>query len=186
MSSDVRASSKAAARELASVDSAAGRVVSELLPLVLAELPALLDAVTGPMSRLEPTVGAALREARAEALSAAEAAVGLVIAETEARLRDLPSDPDGALAQRMRLLARQVGRARRLRGEPLWPLFPAYRRGALLGWRRIATLARRTELPPAVLVRSREAVFGLVEDLTTATVDGYVHEREAAAQPRRR
>ena len=90
MSSDVRASSKAATRELASVDSAAGRVVSELLPLVLAELPALLDAVAGPMSRLEPTVGAALREARAEALSAAEAAVGLVIAETEARLRDLP------------------------------------------------------------------------------------------------
>ena len=164
------------------VDPAADPVMADLLPRVLAELPALLDAAVGPVSRLDTRIGTALWEARAEALSVAETAVGHVLAEAAARLHDPMSHPDSALADRMRPLARHLGRDRRLRGEPLSPLLPAYRRGALLGWRRIAAFARQQQLSPAVLVKVREAVFRLAEDLSTATVDGYVHQRAAADQ----
>jgi hypothetical protein len=157
---------------------AAGRLLSDLLPRVLDDLPALLDDATGPSARLDPMVDRALTASRAEVLPLAEAAVRHLVEETTARLRPGTAGPDDDPLQQLRSLARHLGRERRLRDAPPGPLLSAYRVGARLGWRRIAGLARQVGLPAAAVVRLGEAVFRLVEDLIDATADGYAHEQE--------
>jgi hypothetical protein len=165
---------------------ASGRLVAELQPRILAGLPALLEEAVGPAARLDARIADALRERRGDVLTVADAVVRHLVAETAASLLTPGREQRSALTGQLRELAREVGRDRRASDATPWSVLAAYRTAARIAWRRIASLTRQLQLPPAAMVSLGEAVFGLVEDVSAATVDGWIDEQQRSGSARER
>jgi hypothetical protein len=162
--------------------------LSDVLPALLADLPDLLDEVATALSALDPGYAEFLSGGRDEVLPAAEFAIAYLVAEAGECLgqhgvslrADRPGE-DVAWA-----LFEELGRDQWRRDAPLRTLLSAYQVGGRVGWRRISRVAVGLELPPEALVALAEAVFQLVDDLSTATIAGYVDEQAQSATERER
>lgn len=159
--------------------------LSDLLPAFLADLPELLDEVAGTLSDLDPAYGGFLASGRDEVLPAAEFAIQHLVAEAAAALEDdelRPGDHnDVAWA-----LFEELGRDQWRRDQPIRTLLSAYQLGGRVGWRRIAAVAVDAGAGGRTLVVLADAVFRLVDELSTATISGYVEEQAQSATERER
>jgi len=162
--------------------------LSTLLPALLADLPDLLDEVAAALGELDPSYAAFLSGGRDEVLPAAEFAIAYLVAEAGECLGQRAVDvaADRAGEDVAWALFEELGRDQWRRDSPLRTLLSAYQVGGRVGWRRISTVAVRLELPPDALVALAEAVFRLVDDLSTATIAGYVDEQAQSATERER
>lgn len=83
----------------------------------------------------------------------------------------------GGLSEQSAEYFRDLGRSEALVGRSHDVLLSAYRVGALAGWHRIVLATEREPLPPEVIARLAETIFGFADQLARLSSEGY-----AAAQ----
>lgn len=81
-----------------------------------------------------------------------------------------------------------LGRAEMLAGRSLDSLLAAYRLGARVAWRRLASAGEGAKLEPRTLYLLAESIFAYIDELSAESIEGYAQEQAAAAgeQQRRR
>jgi PucR-like helix-turn-helix protein len=137
------------------------------------ELPALADEIVAAVSEgvpdyarpLEGPFGRALRAGVEEALGQFMAAI---------------QDPEAARATGRETYV-NLGRGEMRAGRSLDALLAAYRIGARVAWRRLASAGERAGLPPATLYALAEAIFAYIDELSADSIEGYAREQAAAA-----
>jgi hypothetical protein len=80
----------------------------------------------------------------------------------------------------------ELGREQWRRDQPVRLLLSAYQLGGRVTWRRIAAVAVRQSLPTGALVALAEALFRLVDEISAATISGFVEEQAQSASERER
>ncbi len=80
----------------------------------------------------------------------------------------------------------QLGRGEQRQGRTLDSLLAAYRVGARVAWRRIATAGRRAGLGAEPLTLLAEAIFAYIDELSADSVDGYAEAQAEVEDVRRR
>jgi hypothetical protein len=160
--------------------------LSELLPAFLADLPDLLDEVGGALRELEPTYTEFLVGGRDEVLPAAEFAVQYLVADAARCLEDESVHVLGDRNEVAWALFEELGRDQWRRDQPVRTLLAAYQLGGRVGWRRIAAVAVERNAPSETLVALAEAVFRLIDELSAATISGFVEEQAQSATERER
>jgi len=84
--------------------------------------------------------------------------------------------PGGPPEERARVY-RALGRGELAEGRSLDALQAAYRLGARVAWRRYARVARRVGLGPDLVVTLAEAIFAHIDEMTSASVQGYAEAK---------
>lgn len=82
-----------------------------------------------------------------------------------------------------------LGRGEMRAGRTLDALLAAYRLGARVAWRRLASAGEQAGLDPATLYLVAESIFAYIDEISAASAEGYAREQAAAAgelQRRRR
>jgi hypothetical protein len=97
----------------------------------------------------------------------------------------LVRDPDAGREQSREVYV-SLGRGELRQGRSLDSLQAAYRVGARVAWRRLATAGLRAELEPKVLTLLAEAIFAYIDELSADSVEGYSEARSAVEGERQR
>src|SRR5512144_272939 len=93
-----------------------------------------------------------------------------------------PADTDEpALTGSDRQFYVALGRNELRQGRSLGALLTAYRVGARVAFRRVATLAREAGLEPDALIPLAEATFTYIEELSAASIEGFAAEQASRA-----
>jgi len=103
-----------------------------------------------------------------------------------AHFLDLPGTTQPAASGRAREIYVALGRGELLAGRTLEALLAAYRIGARIAFRRFAELARQEGLPDDMLVPLAVATFAYIDELSTASIEGYTAEQFTRAGERDR
>ena len=80
----------------------------------------------------------------------------------------------------------QLGRGEWRQGRPLDALLSAYRVGARVAWRRFALIGAEAGLDTGGLVALAELVFAHIDELSSASADGYAAEQSEGSRERER
>ena len=150
------------------------RVAAALRP----ELPALADEIIEAISHgvpgyARPLEGPFGRGLRAGVEQALEQFLGLV------------ERPDAARGAGREVYV-ALGRGEMRAGRSLDALLAAYRLGARVAWRRLASAGERAGLEPATLYGLAESIFAYIDELSGESIEGYAAEQAAAAGERQR
>ncbi|MCX5043743.1 helix-turn-helix domain-containing protein [Aldersonia sp. NBC_00410] len=86
----------------------------------------------------------------------------------------------------VQLVFEQIGRLQWRHGRDLTVLLTAYQVGARAAWREVSTIALEMRLSSEVLAALAEAVFVFVDQLSSASANGYVLEQSEAVAERER
>jgi DNA-binding PucR family transcriptional regulator len=165
--------------------------LSALMPALRADLPDLLDDVAAALAQVDPAYAEFLAGGRDEVLPAAEYAISLLVSEAAEVLGEPALGLEGGAAAAESAdvafaLFEALGRDQWRRDQPVRLLLSAYQLGGRVTWRRIAAVAMRQALPTEALVALAEAVFRLVDEISAATISGFVEEQAQSATERER
>src|SRR5215210_5731397 len=80
-----------------------------------------------------------------------------------------------------RELYAELGRGEAREGRSLEALLAAYRIGARVAWRRAAARARELDMGDEVLALLAESIFAYIDELSSASAEGFAREQSAAA-----
>ena len=152
--------------------------LKSMLPLLVAELPAVLDEVSRLLREEWTDYADFLDRHRAEVATAGAAALGQMLTDGPDGGSDEP-DLVGSLFE-------EIGRAQWQRGNRLTLLLSAYQTGARTTWRQISRIAVEQGVPAAELALLADSLFGFVDQLSTASARGYAAEQSEAAAGRER
>jgi len=160
-----------------------------LTPLVSAlrqELPALLDDVAAAMRSVDDEYAAFLAADRALVLAAAQGAMEELVGAAEHCLTGVFDPAVGAEDGQHRadvalVLFEEAGRDQRRRDLPLRRLLMAYQIGGRVAWRHVSAVAMAQEVPSDAIAALAEAVFRLVDRISSVTVDGFLKEQAESA-----
>jgi len=150
------------------------------------ELPALLDDVAGAMRAIDEDYAQFLTTDRSLVLAAAQGAMEELVDAAEGCLtgafdaavgvEDGEHHADVAL-----VLFEEAGRDQWRRDLPLRRLLTAYQVGGRVAWRHISSVAMALEVPSDALAALAEAVFRLVDRISSVTMDGFLREQAESA-----
>jgi PucR-like helix-turn-helix protein len=171
------------------VDSSRGNAsLTTLLPQLLADMPGLLDEVGGALARADPGYAEYLVRCREEVLPAARLAVQHMVDDAVECLDGTRSVSSSTLRRpeerAAMVLFEEVGRDQWRQGLPLRTLLSAYQLGGRVGWRRLSAVAVRAALPADELAALAEAAFRLLDQISAATIAGFVDEQTQSAAAR--
>src|SRR4051812_2215937 len=107
------------------------------------------------------------------------AAMRLGVEEALARFGDLIRG--GASADGATDVYRALGRGEVRQGRSLEALLAAYRVGARVAWRRVATVGLDAGLAPETLVLFAEAIFAYIDELSAESAEGFAREQAEQA-----
>jgi len=99
---------------------------------------------------------------------------------------DLPGTTKPAVTGPEREIYAALGRGELRAGRTLEALLAAYRIGARVAFRRFADLARAAGLEPDALVPLAVATFAYIDELSSASIEGFTAEQYAHAEARDR
>jgi hypothetical protein len=156
-----------------------------LIPTLTAELPQMIDEVLDLVADEWPDYARFVAEDPDDSLRIAEIALHRLVGIAER----LPREPSAARTLESRAeheAFEEVGRLEWREGRSLASLMSAYRAGARVAWRHISRAAVTRGLDPAAVASLAEAIFIFVEELSSASADGYVDEQRATAAERER
>jgi hypothetical protein len=156
-----------------------------ILPLLVAELPGVLDEV-GQLLRDGWSDYAEFLDRHREEVAAAGAMALSRIVEISDRGVELGRSPGTEEPDVVSTLFEEIGRVQWQRGNRLTLLLSAYQTGARAAWRQIARVAVEQEVPAAELAVLADGLFGFVDQLSSASARGYVAEQSEAAAGRER
>jgi len=154
--------------------------LGDLVPILVDELPAVIDEVVEELDAEWPDYAVLLHEDSDVVRETAEAALHRLVALAE------QGPGNGSQSPETTALFEEVGRMEWREGRALATLLSAYRAGARVTWGRISRAALHRGVAPEALVLLAEAVFVFVEDLSNASARGYVDEQHATAVERER
>lgn len=151
---------------------------SRVADLIEPELGAITEEILATIARevpeyarpLEGRFGRGIRTGVGEALSQFVALV---------------RDPDAGREQGREVYI-ALGRGEQRQGRTLDSLLAAYRVGARVAWRRIATACRRADLEAEPLTLLAEAMFAYIDELSADSADGYAEAQAEVEDVRRR
>src|SRR5512134_3058876 len=149
------------------------------LPRTVAErlhpqLPSVVNEVVARIADEVPSYGRPLEGSFGQDVrTGAEVALGRFLAPAE---RDEP-----ALTGADRQFYVALGRHELRQGRSLGALLSAYRVGARVAFRRVATLAREAGLEADALIPLAEATFTYIEELSAASIEGFAAEQASRA-----
>jgi hypothetical protein len=156
-----------------------------ILPRLTAELPEMIDEVVELLSDDWPDYAKFVAEDPVDSLRIAEIAL-LRLVKIAERLphgsAPAPAFEDPAEHDAFQ----EVGRLEWREGRSLASLMSAYRAGARVAWRHISQTGVQLGLDPASVASLAEAVFVFMEELSSASADGYVDEQRATSAERER
>ncbi|MGI9000912.1 MAG: PucR family transcriptional regulator [Pseudonocardia sp.] len=150
---------------------AADTWLRELAPAIAARLPAILDEVRELLADRHPDYAAFLAEQIDEVAAAAESFVGRLIG----------SDPGSGVEQ---ALFEEIGRLHHGQGRDVISLLAAYRTGATVAWRHVSEAALALDAPVDAVAGLAGVVFAAVDQLSSASLHGYLSEQTDAAHAR--
>jgi hypothetical protein len=101
------------------------------------------------------------------------------------RFLELVEDPSRQ-SPRTRRVYVELGRGEYREGRSLDALLAAYRVGARVAWRRAAETGSAAGIPQATLFDLGESIFAYIDELSSASAEGYALEQSAAAGERER
>jgi hypothetical protein len=107
------------------------------------------------------------------------------VAEALRQFVALIRDPEGGRGMGREVYV-ELGRGELRQGRTLDSLQAAYRVGARVAWRRLATAGRKADLDPEVLSLLAEAIFAYIDELSADSVEGYTEAQSEAEGERRR
>jgi hypothetical protein len=136
------------------------------------ELPALADEIMAALREGVPDYARPLEGPFALGLRAGVEGALRQFVEMIERPGDLP--PSRAAYERL-------GRGEMRAGRTLDALLAAYRLGARVAWRRLASAGVQAGLAPEVLYRLAESIFAYIDELSAASVEGYASEQSVTA-----
>ncbi len=143
-------------------------VATRTIAAVTAEVPDYTGALSGSMGR---NIEAAVRMALAGFL------------ELAAGARDAdPSTPLGPTLEG----AYDLGRGEARNGRSMDALLAAYRVGARVAWRELASSAAQVDLDARTMARFAELVFAYIDELSAASVAGHTDELSTSGRARER
>jgi PucR C-terminal helix-turn-helix domain len=146
---------------------------AEVADVLRPELPALADEIVGELSRGVPDYARPLEGPFGQALRyGVEEALGRFTTMVEDPRADRDEGRDVYL---------NLGRGEMRAGRSLDALLAAYRLGARVAWRRLATAGERAGLSPRTLYALAEAIFAYIDELSAESIEGYAREQAAAA-----
>jgi len=156
-----------------------------MLPLLVDALPDLLEEV-GALLRAEwPEYADFLDVHRDEVAGAGAVALASIVEMTEHTSSPPRRGPDDEPDVVGTLFA-EIGRAQWRRGNPLTMLLSAYQTGARAAWQQISRIAIDRRVPATEVAILADALFGFVDQLSSASADGYLAEQNEAAASRER
>src|SRR5215218_2461829 len=151
----------------------------EAYPALVPHLPTLTDEIVAAIADGVPEYAAALEGPVGPAVRrGVEAALGQFV--------EMARRPgSGRAAGRDVYVA--LGREEVREGRTLEALLAAYRIGARVAWRRLATAGLEAGLSPQTLVVLAESIFAYIDELSAESADGYAREQaERAGEVERR
>jgi hypothetical protein len=157
----------------------------QLLPMLTAELPQMIDEVVDLLMDEWPDYAKFVAEDPDDSLRIAEIALFRLVKIAERLPHDAtpaPAFEDIAEYQAFE----EVGRLEWRDGRSLASLMSAYRAGARVAWRHISQTGVQLGLDPASVASLAEAVFIFMEELSSASAHGYVDEQRTTSAERER
>jgi hypothetical protein len=155
----------------------------ELAKVLLPELPGLADEILAALRAnipeyhrpMQGVFGSTVRNAIEEALRQFVDQLG-----PPAHARPATAPP----ARPGRSVYVELGRGELRAGRRLDALQMAYRLGARISWRRLASVARGAGVDPDQLSLLAESIFAYIDELSAESVEGYAREQAAHASER--
>jgi hypothetical protein len=157
-------------------DPGGSRTVPDLLPSLVAVVPAMLADVAVEMREVAPEYAAVLADRDAEVLEAAVAAMQRLVAQ--AGEADPPASGPDPAARTVQALFEEVGRSQWRAGYPLPTLLAAFQVGARVARRHLSGAVLAGGVDPVRLAALAGAVVQLVDQLSSASAAGYLAEQE--------
>ncbi|MDQ3762772.1 MAG: helix-turn-helix domain-containing protein [Actinomycetota bacterium] len=155
----------------------------DLVPAIIDRLPAILADVRELLVEQEPDYARFLAEEFDEVVAAAEGFIARLVGLAE---RD-PSTMAPQLASGVeQVLFEEIGRIHYVQQRDVTSLLAAYRTGAAVAWRHVADTALQLGVPAEAFAGLAAAVFAAVEQLSSASLQGYVRAQTTAAHARER
>jgi hypothetical protein len=167
-------------------DSSSGHVhddpnhIADLVPLLVARLPAILAEVGEQLADQHPDYARFLAAEFDEIAVAAEGFVARLVERAVSGQEAAAGDS----ARVEQALFEEIGRVHHRQGRDLVPLLAAYRTGATVAWQHMAHAALGTGVSAEEFATLAAAVFAAVDQLSEASMRGYVCEQSASASAR--
>lgn len=158
--------------------------LSELVSAVIDRLPVILAEVHEVLGEEHPDYAAFLAEELDEVIEAAEGFAGKLVGFVDAASDGTESAAGTARVEQA--LFEEIGRLHRQQGHDVTSLLAAYRTGSTVAWRHVAQAALKLAIPNETVVGLATTVFNAVEQLSSASLRGYVDEQSDSARDRER
>jgi hypothetical protein len=155
--------------------------VHELVPAVVGRLPAILAEVRELLAEQQSDYAAFLTEGIEEVLGAAEGFIARLIGLAD---RDPSTMAPQLASSAEQTLFEEIGRIHYQQQRDLTPLLAAYRTGATVAWRHVADTALQLGVPAEAFAGLATVVFAAVEQLSSASLRGYVQAQASEGHAR--
>ncbi|HEY3893824.1 MAG TPA: helix-turn-helix domain-containing protein [Pseudonocardiaceae bacterium] len=157
--------------------------LDDLAPAIVDRLPAILAEVGELLAEQHPDYAGFLTEDFTEVLRAAE---GFIARLVELAERD-PNTVAPQLASGVeQALFEEIGRIHYQEQQDVTQLLAAYRTGAAVAWRHVAEAALALGVPAEMFAGLATVVFTAVDQLSSASLRGYVQAQKAEGHARER
>ncbi|MGH3811275.1 MAG: PucR family transcriptional regulator, partial [Pseudonocardiaceae bacterium] len=153
----------------------------DLVPAIIDRLPAILADVRGLLVEQQPHYARFLAEEFDEVVVTAEGFIARLVglAERDLMTQELAFEVEHALFE-------EIGRVHRQQEQDITHLLTAYRTGAAVAWRHVADVALALGFAAEALAGLAAAVFTAVDQLSAASLQGYVRAQSTAGYDRQR
>ncbi len=152
----------------------------DLVPAIVARLPGILAEVRELLAEQQPDYAGFLAGDFDEILGASEGfiarLVGLADRDRSTIAPELASGIEQALFE-------EIGRIHYQQRREISPLLTAYRTGAAVAWRHVSDTALRLGVPAEMFAGLAAVVFAAVDQLSSASLRGYVQAQTLAGMP---
>jgi hypothetical protein len=155
----------------------------DLVPAIVARLPAILAEVRDLLAEQQPDYAGFLAWDFDEILGASEGFIARLVGLAQ---RD-PSTIAPQLASEIeQALFEEIGRIHYQQRRDISPLLAAYRTGAAVAWRHVSDTALRLGVPTEMFAGLASVVFAAVDQLSSASLRGYVEAQTVEGHARER
>lgn len=155
----------------------------ELTPAVVGCVPVIMSEVRDLLRRRDPESARFLEEEFDEVTVAAEDFMAHLV---DAATRDTGAGIEHGYSGIEETLFEEIGRRQCQAGRPVTSLLITYRISARVAWRHVADASLRVDAPKPALAALGSALFAAIDQLSDATLRGYLEEHSAEISRRER
>jgi hypothetical protein len=153
-----------------------------LEPIVVDRLPAILEEVRDLLGEQHPDYAAFLAEEFDEVVTASQAFVHRLISLADRPAGRFP-DLEPGFEQ---VVFEEIGRVQHQQGRDVTSLLSAYRLGARVAWRHVSEVALGLDVQAEAFASLASTVFAIVDQLSEASLRGYLREQADAVRTQER